>query len=137
MLEIVKKTCLGLQQEFHAHLLWQWEERYGVVFSEFRTDKQAMVRETLGRHLGREWPGTEIAMAPGTIQSLANSLGGMREGQKLLISDPEQERMVFCAWWPWGSGETVTIRLGVYGHSMPRREQEEIGSWLRSEFCWP
>lgn len=40
-----------------------------------------------------------------------SNLGGLMSGQLLFTSDPNQDAFIFCAWWPWGDGKTISIRV--------------------------
>jgi hypothetical protein len=45
------------------------------------------------------------------VRTINSRQGGLRPGQLLFTSDPNREAFIFCAWWPWGGGETISIRI--------------------------
>ena len=48
------------------------------------------------------------------LHTIIDNFGGIMPGQLLFTSDPDGEALVFCAWWPWGNGETISIRLAPF-----------------------
>jgi hypothetical protein len=32
----------------------------------------------------------------------------------LFTSDPKRDALIFCAWWPWGDGKTISIRIAPF-----------------------
>ena len=108
----LENVCRELAGAFPGILSWQWDNRFETVLAEFGVDNIDRVHATLVRNLGNIWDSSTIAKAPGIVQVIISHLGGLKSGQLLFTSDPSLETVIFCAWWPWGDGKTISIRFG-------------------------
>jgi hypothetical protein len=50
---------------------------------------------------------------PGTLETLAASIGGIRGGQTLYVHELGDGKRMYAAFWPWSGGVKITIKLGV------------------------
>ena len=107
----VEKGCKELWTAFQGVLSWRWDSRFETVLAELGVGKKADVRAILERHLPMMWDASNIANAPDSLRAIHNLLGGLREGQLLFTSDAQGDAFIFCAWWPWGDGKTISIRI--------------------------
>jgi len=45
--------------------------------------------------------------------------------------------MAYGAWWPWGDGKTISLRIGLVTDKVPERAREEFfkefSGWFNSE----
>jgi hypothetical protein len=106
---------------------WKWDGRFGCVLIEFPVDAQDSIRTVLERYLDTVWNISNIDTAPDAVQTINDHLGGLMAGQLLFTSDPGRDDLMYCAWWPWGNGETVSIRVApVYGKLTEPQRAERI-----------
>jgi hypothetical protein len=61
----------------------------------------------------RGWTVKSLENAPPDMQAIADRTGGLRSGQRLLAGDEMFAAKLFGLWWPWGGGDTITLRIGV------------------------
>jgi hypothetical protein len=106
--------CRELSNAFKGVLAWKWDDRFQTVLAEFNVDNKTLVHNALERRLDRIWDSSHIEKAPEVVQTIIAGFGGIMPGQLLLTSDPGRDAVVFCAWWPWGNGETISIRLAPF-----------------------
>ena len=106
--------CKELSDEFRGVLSWKWDDRFQTVLAEFKVDNKTLVHNALERRLDRIWDSSNIEKAPESVQTISSAFGGIMPGQLLFTSDPDGDALVFCAWWPWGNGETISIRLAPF-----------------------
>ncbi len=99
---------------FQGVLLWQWDDRFKAVLAEFNVSSKDSVREVLERFLGNVQDSTDIDKAPDTVNTVINNFGGLMKGQLFFNSDIDRNTFIFCAWWPWGNGTTISIRIAPY-----------------------
>ena len=93
---------------------WEWDDRFGAGLLAFDKAAEKNVLAVLDDVFDRIWSAKEMATAPGDVRSLETTLGGLRSGQMLLTAGVGLGGPVlWCAWWPWGSGERISIRVGV------------------------
>jgi len=107
----IENVCKEFFVAFQGILSWRWDSRFETALAEFLADNKDSVRAILGRCLGIAWDSSNIAKAPDAVRMIATRLGGLRSGQLLFASDSNQKAFVFGAWWPWGDGKTISIRV--------------------------
>lgn len=109
-----ENVCRELSSTFQGVLSWKLDDRFQTVLAEFNVDNKARIHDALLRRLDRIWDSSNIETAPEVVQTIISTFGGIMPGQLLFTSDPGQDALVFCAWWPWGNGETISIRLAPF-----------------------
>lgn len=110
----LEDVCRELLNAFQGRLAWKWEDRFQVMLATFGVDNQEDIRTLLERNLDTTWDSSNIDSASDAVCVASRNLGGLRSGQLLFTSDPDQDAFIYCAWWPWGNGETMSLRLGPY-----------------------
>jgi len=93
--------------------------------AEFRVDHKDRVRAILERYLSITWDSSNIGNAPAIVRTINIHLGNLRSGQLLFTSDPNRDVFIFCAWWPWGDGETISIRIAPFYKKLSDSEKAE------------
>jgi hypothetical protein len=123
----LEDVCRGFVGAFQQGLSWKWDSRFETVLAEFSVDDKDSVRPVLDRYLSVTWDRSNIKKAPGSVQIVNSKLGGLMRGQLLFTSDPNQDAFMFCAWWPWGDGKTISIRLAPsYKEPLGSEKAEQI-----------
>lgn len=107
----VENMCREFSSAFQEKLSWKWDSRFETVLAEFSVEDQESVRAVLDRYLNMTWDRSTIGSAPDNVQTITSDLGGLMPGQLFFTSDPGRDTMLFCAWWPWGNGKTISIRV--------------------------
>lgn len=93
---------------------WRWDGRFNTALGELSASDKTRVLEILEQHLVSSWDSSSVREAPDVVQDIVKSLGGLMSGQLLLLSDSRQAACIFCAWWPWGSGARISIRIAPF-----------------------
>jgi hypothetical protein len=107
----LENECKELLSAFHEVLSWKWDSRFEAVLAEFGVENKDSIRAILARYLRITWDSSNIDNAPDIVRTINSHLGRLRSGQLLFTSDPNRDAFIFCAWWPWGDGKTVSIRI--------------------------
>lgn len=107
----LQSVCETLKKECTCQ--WEWDAYMGAALSAFEKPAFSEMRSLLEQALPLQWTDQTIVDAPKRVQELAESLGGLRTGQALFVSDPVQNPMLFAAWWPWGGGDKVSVRVSM------------------------
>jgi len=115
-----------LLHDFHGVLTWKWDDWVGSFLAEFNIDQESKVRPVLQKHLPISWDSSNINQAPKVVLQLDDYLGGIRPTQYLFSSDPSDEAFVFCAWWPWGNGSSISLRIAPYNRNLSKSEDVEL-----------
>ncbi|MDF1592398.1 MAG: hypothetical protein P1P89_12855 [Desulfobacterales bacterium] len=109
-----ENVCREISNAFKGVLAWKWDDRFQTVLAEFNVDNKERIHNPLVSRLDRIWDSSNIDKAPEAVQTIISRFGGIMPGQLLFTSDPGQDALAFCAWWPWGNGETISIRLAAF-----------------------
>jgi hypothetical protein len=127
----MKELCKELLDDCERVLSWKWDSGFNSLVAEFATDKQDEVRALLERHLGFAWDSRSIRKAPEKVRAKTGDLGDLRDNQLLFTSDPNGNTLIFAAWWPWGNGEVVSVRLASLASIADERALEPKGVLAR------
>jgi hypothetical protein len=123
----LENECKELLSGLQGALSWEWDSRFETILAEFGVDKKNSIRAILERYLKTTWDSSNIANAPDIVRMINNHLGGLRLGQLLFTSDPNRDAFIFCAWWPWGDGKTISIRIAPsYKELLDSEKAEKI-----------
>lgn len=122
----LENICRELISAFQATLSWKWDSRFETVLAEFFVDNKDRVREILERYLSIAWDSSNIGKAPDVVRMIAGHLGGLWSGQLLFTSDPNQDALIFGAWWPWGDGNTISLRVAPFDKRLSDSEMSEL-----------
>jgi hypothetical protein len=95
---------------------WTWDDRFTMLASSFAIGLEDKARASAALALPHSWDAKTLATAPGSLRELCEDAGGLRSGQRLLAGRAGA-LVLIGLWWPWGSGQTVTLRLGLGGYA--------------------
>jgi len=126
--------CKKLSSAFQGVLSWKWDSRLETVLAEFGAGKKDDIRAILERFLPMAWDSLNIDNAPDIVQTIPGHLGGLWPGQQLFTSDSKGDALIFCAWWPWGDGKTISIRIATFSQTVSDPEKAEKIQLLKRWF---
>ena len=121
----LQNVLKDLRTSSETLLEWKWDSRFNTALAEFVAEKTEDVKEILDKIFTEVWETTNIIGAPDNVKTIDYLFGSLMYGQQLLTTDPKQNLILYCIWWPWGNGETVSIRIGHYNADQPELENEE------------
>jgi hypothetical protein len=127
----IEIICKQLFDEFRGVLSWKWDDWVGTIMTEFNDDKIENVRGTLEKFFPFSCDKSNINAAPQIVQTLDKHLGGLRSTQLLFTSNPSREALVFGAWWPWGNGETISLRVAIFNRNISKSEEDKLIEQLK------
>ena len=110
-IELIWKELLNALQDT---LCWKWDSYFKAALAEFCVDNKDKVHDIVSRFFSNVWDSSTIAKAPDIIHMINSSLAGLRPGQLFFTSDTKHSDIIFCAWWPWGNGDTISIRIAPF-----------------------
>ncbi|MCE5213077.1 MAG: hypothetical protein LLG40_16165 [Deltaproteobacteria bacterium] len=130
----MEQNCKILSNAFEGLLSWKWDSRFDVVLAEFSADNRDRIRAILNRYLSITWNSLNIDQAPDNVQNINFHLGKLRAGQLLFTSDPTRDSFLFCAWWPWGNGKNISIRIAPFYKKISGSEKAEKNKQFKKWF---
>ncbi len=122
----IENVCRELLNSFQGILSWKWDDRFHTALAEFIADNKNSVNVILERYLSSAWDSTNIDNAPEIVQMVISRFGGLRPGQLLFTSDPNQDAFIFGVLWPWGDGETISLRVAPTDKTLSDSESAEL-----------
>jgi len=129
----LENVCRELLNAFQGMLSWEWDSRFETVLAVLGVDDKDSIRAVLERYLGITWDSSNIGKAPDIVRMINTNLGGLRSGQLLFTSDSNQDAF-FCAWWPWGDGKTISIRVAPFYEKLLDSEKTKQTQLLKDWF---
>jgi hypothetical protein len=124
MSEAASARCQALVAETKGTLEWESDGRFGCVVAAFGASDADAVRAAVVLAAEHVWTPENIDSAHKRVQDLASGFG-LRPGQILFTSDAADPQMVFAAWWPWGGGQRISVRVGVDGAT-----EADLAGWF-------
>jgi hypothetical protein len=131
---VIENMCRAVSDALQEKLTWKWDSRFETILAEFSIDDQQEVRAVLDSYFSTNWDRSTIGSAPDNVQTITADLGGLMPGQLFFASEPNQDAMLFCAWWPWGNGKTISIRLAPWKKEPSVLEKGEQNEALKRCF---
>ncbi len=104
--------CRTIAGSADGALAWEWDGVFSAALAAFDASHSQAVREALGDAMGTSFSADTIATASAPIQQIVRGHGGLRAGQELWART-DAGPLLYCAWWPWGGGARISIRVGV------------------------
>lgn len=89
----------------------QWDDHFCCVLSEFSVDHESQVYLAAKKHFPHVWDKKTIKKADPFLVHRAGVFGALVKEQKLMTQDVTGQHDVMLAWWPWGHGATISIRI--------------------------
>lgn len=103
-----------LSQPLRARLaerivLWEWDAHTQALQGAFSVDHKDAVWAILEEEFPHIWSSKNLRSCPPETRQQARHFARLQKQQKLLCGYKEPALM--AAWWPWGHGATVSLRL--------------------------
>lgn len=123
-----------LANAFCGMIEWKWDGRFKTALAEFPADMKDDLLGLLEQYLVSTWDSSSLSDAPDVVQQVTKSLGGLMSGQLLLLSDLNKPAFIFCAWWPWGNGTKVSIRIAPFSKDLSGEDAAALMTIFRGWF---
>jgi len=107
-----EQACAAIRNNSPANFSWTWDEHSQAVLLQINIQDSGTAQSLLMRGFNQEWTDQQLETMPDKVRHLANTLGGLRSGQKLFTCSPEAEPVLYATWWPWGNKTTISVRIG-------------------------
>jgi hypothetical protein len=92
---------------------WSWDSRFICVASTFTMEFETQAQKSALDALPAQYTQATLASASSRLREVAQRTGGLRPGQFLMAHGPIGGLTAFGLWWPWGDGETISMRVGL------------------------
>ncbi len=116
---VLEKLCKDNLSSSWDIFSWRWDNRFEGFMTEFSTDNEDKFRTILEIDFTKVWYDSNIGEAPDIEQVCNDTFGGLQSGQLLFTTDPNQDVFICGAWWPWGDGDTISLRIVPFYDTPP------------------
>jgi hypothetical protein len=130
----LKSTCEALVKAAQGMLRWEWDGRFGAALSVFTKAESAQVLAVVKGALPMSWDARTIGSAPELVRACAKALGGLQGGQLAFATGNDAAAVVFAAWWPWGNGENISLRISAACAGLAADAEEQLERQVRQWF---
>lgn len=104
-------TSQPLREALENQLEWSWDDYHQALLAEFSVDHENAIFLTLLQHFPFQWDKKSIKKAPPLLRHRASRFAELNKTQKLLTLDESGDQEIMVAWWPWGHGATISVRV--------------------------
>jgi hypothetical protein len=91
-----------------------WDAGLDMALTTFEASETDALVAAAEKHLASTWTSETVRAAPGEILGRVREMGGLRPGQWLMHSSLGVP-FLLAAFWPWGGGTPVSLRIQVVG----------------------
>ncbi len=106
---ICRKICLNIPDTY----TWEWDQTRNMAAIVLEEDDAEMVFYPLFKEFRNHWNFSSIGEAADAVNEYVHSAFGMMPGQALFTSHMISNLVLGVAWWPWGSDDRVSMRVGL------------------------
>ncbi len=109
--QLIMSTTDALRESLSDRIQWQWDKHHQALLAEFSVDHEQHVYLTLLQHFPVHFDKKTIKQASPELKHQAGKFAQLSKEQQLLVSESQGQSEVMVAWWPWGHGATVSVRI--------------------------
>lgn len=92
-------------------ICWSWDERFSAALATFDVTEKNKIENIIETHLTQTWDNASISDAPEIVVRASENYGGLQSGQLIFTTSVDHGPFLIGLWWPWGNGETISIRI--------------------------
>jgi hypothetical protein len=97
---------------------WEWDGRLNCALSTVTKADEVRARGALTAVLPNVWTADTVREAPALIRQIGARTGGVLPRQLVFSVELPEGVFVYGLWWPWGSGASVSVRIGASDESV-------------------
>lgn len=109
--ELIYSLSEPLREQLDGRVQWQWDKYHQALLAEFSVDHEQPVYLTVKQHFPFVWDKRNIRKASDFLVHRAAHFGRLKKTQQLMTMDSDGATELMAAWWPWGHGATISVRL--------------------------
>ena len=129
-----KQICTRISSAIPDSYQWQWDTRFNVALVVIDKQNMPSILSLISQEFNQKWNDANIDNAPEVIMDVVNNIFGIQPGQILFSSDDRNDLILLAAWWPWGNGINISLRIGLFQPKTEMISQPEVEALLREWF---
>jgi hypothetical protein len=131
---MVKTIASQIRNAIGDDFKWEWDSRLMGALTQFEKSNEPQIQRALSSILAYEWHVTNVTDAPESVLIATDFMGGLRSGQTVMTIRPEFDPLVLAAFWPWGNGVTVSLRIVLFSLNRSPGQMDGLMSTFRNAF---
>lgn len=128
-----KDVCLSIIAAIPGEYSWEWDTRFLTMMVCMKENDSNQVKDKISGIFSRIIDSGSLHKATTQEKDLSKDLSGLKAGQ-LLFTYNYGENTLFGAWWPWGDGSKVSLRIGIYTQGADAEFESKVESNLKLWF---
>ena len=129
-----KAICCRLHEAIPPSFARQWDDRFGVALISFDSAVREKILAALKADFPHQWDKSSIGKARKEVNKTVKSVFNINTGQFVFSTDENQIFVLLAAWWPWGNGATISLRVGIFAAGNETIDDAEAKKLLTSWF---
>lgn len=130
---LIMSTTEALRESLSDQIQWQWDKHHQALLAEFSVDHEQHVYLTLRQYFPINFDKKSIKQSTPELRHKAGKFAELTKSQQLLICENNEHKEVMVAWWPWGHGATISVRIFRINLA-PYEPPTGIIQWCKSVF---
>ena len=123
--------CSKVKSVLPGSSVWELDDRFNTVVAAFERNSSEIIFSALKASFSQEWSKKTVRKAPAHIKSIADSISGIETGQIVFTTNGGADPVLFAAWWPWGDGINISLRIGVSDSSLNEEDKKNhLAEWF-------
>mgnify|MGYP001044993158 CR=1 FL=1 len=133
-LDALKAICTRLVRATTPSYEWTWDGRFQTALLVFgAADREKICSELISLFMGK-WDVNTIEKASVMVREHVGGRMDIKPGQVIFASDNGVHTLLFAAWWPWGDGTRISLRVGLCAERSGAGIEEKQENLLREWF---
>ncbi len=112
-MEKFKNICETIKGYIPKKSNWEMDDRFNTPYVSLKIKHSPSIHDNISQLFDTRFDSISIENAPVQIKSLSKNLTDMEDDQ-LLFTCNEDDKILFCAWWPWGKNKMLSLRFGLF-----------------------
>lgn len=113
---------------------WLWDDHFQAALVVIDIEASDTMRSLLKQSLPLHWSPENIVSAPRPVQEIVERLGGIQSGQEFFANDTGNTAILYAAWWPWGNGTSISVRVSAASTTLTQAEESQLRQNIRLWF---
>ncbi|GLX82673.1 hypothetical protein [Thalassotalea eurytherma] len=102
------------QPRVTSDLEWEWDAKHQVILTHFARNFAQDILTVVERNVPDTWHSKNIKKAPNSLREQFTPYGKLSTEQKIFtMSATKESPGLILIWWPWGHGNTYSLRIGL------------------------
>lgn len=106
--------CRKISLNIPSTSQWSWDNRLKTAMVVFDKEEMDVVYIPITLEFDTRWDYTTIESSPSHFYEYFKRVFGIIPGQKIFASTDGSGTILFAVWWPWGDGNKISLRVGLY-----------------------